>query len=449
MSRTTMLSFYTFILLIFGLASVLDAKSSSGNSVLVILDPARRPDYSIFFNGLQEKGYDLTFRAPKDEAPALIEDDIPSFAHVIFFASDKHFAKDITPQTLVQLLSSNTNLLIALGQKQNLLTSLAPEFSLILPPPGSSLVSYFPERKEPNTVVPIEVPSSSKILSSTSSPVWFSGVPFALGNNPLVFPILTAPAEGFAADSEGSTADALADAADKGGEGLWAGSQLATVAGFQALGGARAAWVGGPELFSDEFAKKEISKGVKSGNQQAAADIAAWTFQENLVLRIDSTTHHLVNTSFPKEHYTTNDIVEFVAQISRYNPSKDKWEPFSGIDDLQLEFTMLDPHIRTALPAVRGSSGKYAVTFRVPDRHGVFKFVVDYKRKGWTHLHSSTTVPVVPPRHDGYPRFLSAAWPYYVGAISTSVGFFLFSALYLAGDARETNLKKTKGGKAQ
>jgi len=48
-----MLSFYTFILLIFGLASVLDAKSSSGNSVLVILDPARRPDYSIFFNGLQ------------------------------------------------------------------------------------------------------------------------------------------------------------------------------------------------------------------------------------------------------------------------------------------------------------------------------------------------------------------------------------------------------------
>lgn len=121
---------------------------------------------------------------------------------------------------------------------------------------------------------------------------------------------------------------------------------------------------------------------------------------------------------------------------------------------------MLDPHIRTALPPVQGKPGKYSVTFRAPDRHGVFKFVIDYKRKGygfsmclktsthepfssWTHLHSSTTIPVVPPRHDGYERFLSAAWPYYAGAISTSLGFFIFSAIWLAGDIREN--KKGKG----
>jgi oligosaccharyltransferase complex subunit beta len=65
----------------------------------------------------------------------------------------------------------------------------------------------------------------------------------------------------------------------------------------------------------------------------------------------------------------------------------------------------------------------------------------------WTHLHSSTTVPVVPPRHDEYPRFLSAAWPYYTGAISTSVAFLLFSALWLAGD--DTDLRKKKGLKTE
>lgn len=43
---------------------------------------------------------------------------------------------------------------------------------------------------------------------------------------------------------------------------------------------------------------------------------------------------------------------------------------------------MLDPHIRTALPPVPGKPGQYEVSFRVPDRHGVFKFVIDYKRKG-------------------------------------------------------------------
>lgn len=52
---------------------------------------------------------------------------------------------------------------------------------------------------------------------------------------------------------------------------------------------------------------------------------------------------------------------------------------------MQLEFTMLDPHVCTALPPKTGKSAKegtYETTFRVPDRHGVFKFVIDWKRKG-------------------------------------------------------------------
>jgi Oligosaccharyltransferase 48 kDa subunit beta len=49
--------------------------------------------------------------------------------------------------------------------------------------------------------------------------------------------------------------------------------------------------------------------GEKSGNEQLVHDIATWTFQENLVLRIDSTTHHLVNETVPREHYTVNDNI--------------------------------------------------------------------------------------------------------------------------------------------
>ena len=144
----------------------------------------------------------------------------------------------------------------------------------------------------------------------------------------------------------------------------------------------------------------------------------------------------------------------YTAYISAYDPETASWKPYSDITDMQLEFTMLDPHIRITLPPVAGEPGKYQVQFRAPDRHGVFKFVVDWRRKGYVHVHpnftnvtdrfirfsflqTATTVPVVPPRHDQYPRFLSAAWPYYAGAISTSVGFFLFAALWLAGDVRE------------
>lgn len=173
------------------------------------------------------------------------------------------FAKDITPQSLVSLLNLKTNLIIALSTKQNLFSSLASEFYLILPPPGTPLISYFPKRNEPATLIPIS-PSTqdkaTKILSKDLPPVWFSGVPMSLGNNPLLVPILHAPAESFASEVDGGTADAVVDAADRGGEGLWAGSQLSVVTGFQTMNGARVTWVGGVDVFSDELAQKEVSK---------------------------------------------------------------------------------------------------------------------------------------------------------------------------------------------
>ncbi|KIJ94542.1 hypothetical protein K443DRAFT_110260 [Laccaria amethystina LaAM-08-1] len=442
-----MLSFRGLFWLLSGLVALVNSKSSAGDSVLVVVEPNHRDNYSIFFDGLKEQGYELTFRQPKEDGPLIIQDDVPNFSHVILFASEtKNLGKDITPQSLVHLLSLNTNILVALSTKQTQLSSLATEFSLILPPPGTPLVSYFPERQDSASLIPVAI-TANPVVSKDLPPVWFSGVPQALGSNPHLVPILRAPPQSFASEIDGGSADALVEAAEKGGEGLWAGSQLSLVTGFQTLTGSRITWVGGVSLFNDELAQKEVAKGVKSGNAQFAREVAAWTFQESQVLRIDRVEHHLVNVTEPKEQYTNNDNIVYTAYISKYDVKTSSWKPYSGLTELQLEFTMLDPFIRTALPPVAGSPGKYSVTFRAPDRHGVFKFVIDYKRKGWTHLHSSTTVAVVPPRHDGYPRFLSAAWPYYAGAISTSIGFFLFSALWLGGEVRE--IKKGKGSKAE
>ncbi|KAH0584491.1 Dolichyl-diphosphooligosaccharide--protein glycosyltransferase 48 kDa subunit [Termitomyces sp. J132] len=441
-----MVQLRSLFLLVVSLATCLYARSSTGDSVLVVVEPNRQDDYSLFFDGLKEQGYELTFRAPKAEGPLVIEHDVPNFAHVILLASEtKNFAKDITPQSFVQLLGKKTNLIIALSSKQTPMSSLAAEFSLTLPPPGTPLVSYFPEREESPQVIPVSVQANS-IVSSNINPVWFSGVPHSIGNNPMIVPILRAPEESFASETDGGSPDSLVDAAERGGEGLWAGSQLSLVTGFQTLDNSRVTFVGGVNVFSDEFAQKEISKGLPSGNAAFARDVAAWTFQETNVFRIESTTHHRVNATEPPEQYTTNDRLVYNAYISKYDSKTSTWVPYPEIRDLQLEFTMLDPHVRTALLPVSSNPGKYSATFRVPDRHGVFKFVINYKRKGLTYLTSSMTVPVVPPRHDGYPRFLSAAWPYYTGAISTSIAFFLFSALWLAGDSRE---KKAKGHKAE
>ena len=223
-----------------------------------------------------ERGYELTYRSPKDVTPAVIEDDIPSFAHVIIFAPESKstwkgsknadlsltlwsaFASDITPQSLVTLLVGKTNLLLALGQKATPITSLATEFSLTLPPPGTPLISHFPKRDEPASEVLLTVPKSHPFLSANTV-VYFSGVSHVIGNNPLLVPMLHAPPESFAAESTSDEgADALVDAAEKGGEGLWAGSSMGVVTGFQTKDNARVTFVGGVSLFSDVFARKEL-----------------------------------------------------------------------------------------------------------------------------------------------------------------------------------------------
>lgn len=194
---------------------------------------------------------------------------------------------------------------------------------------------------------------SFSVLSSDIGKIWFSGTGFALSSNPLLFPILRAPAESFVGDlndASGLVSDSLADSSEKGGEGLWAGSSIAVVAGFQTLVGrgtghgtdagsgldqqARVAWVGGASLFSDEFAKKEVvekvhqERGMKvvanpSGNKQAALDIAGWAFQETGVLRIDEVSHHKFNETGEVEMYTTNDqIVRLYVQQHQIYSSK-------------------------------------------------------------------------------------------------------------------------------
>ena len=66
-------------------------------------------------------------------------------------------------------------------------------------------------------------------------------------------------------------------------------------------------------LIYQEVSESYFCRGVKSGNEKFSRDIAAWTFQESLVLRIDRTEHHRVNTTEPLEQYTTNDqLVSFV-----------------------------------------------------------------------------------------------------------------------------------------
>ena len=44
-----------------------------------------------------ERGYELTFRSPKNDTPSILQDDIPTFNHIILFAPDTKCEKFAHP----------------------------------------------------------------------------------------------------------------------------------------------------------------------------------------------------------------------------------------------------------------------------------------------------------------------------------------------------------------
>lgn len=119
--------------------------------------------------------------------------------------------------------------------------------------------------------------------------------------------------------------------------------------------------------------------------------------------------------------------------------SWDKWTPFTvpAGDDLQIEFSMLSPFHRLPLHVVpeqtTDDAAVYAASFTLPDQHGIFNFLIDYKRPFLTYLDEKITVSVRHMAHDEWPRsyVISGAWPWITGIGATVTGWLAFCALWM------------------
>ncbi len=101
-------------------------------------------------------------------------------------------------------------------------------------------------------------------------------------------------------------------------------------------------------------------------------------------------------------------------------------------NDIQLEFIKLDPHYRIFLN--HSGKGQYEAHFKAPDTLGVFKFKISYVRYGFTNIEEEAIVSVIQFRHDEFPRFLKAAYPYYYNIYIMMAAGFLFIVFFLYSD---------------
>lgn len=129
----------------------------------------------------------------------------------------------------------------------------------------------------------------------------------------------------------------------------------------------------------------------------------------------------------------------------------DSWVPYvlPEEDALQLEITMLDPYHRVNLLPVdtTADATTYSLTVTLPEKHGIFNYMVNYKRPFLTNLEEKRTVTLRHVAHDEWPRSyaISSSWPWLTGLFATCAGFVAFCALWMySAPEKQTTTKKTQ-----
>ncbi|KAJ5913011.1 hypothetical protein N7504_001894 [Penicillium tannophilum] len=453
-------------LLVSAFAAAVNALSSSGSRLLVVLDDTTdKSAYSILWSDLEGRGYDLSFESPKSDKLSLFEHGERAYDHLLILPpKSKGLGPNLTPKNILDFMNQDGNIILALSGKastSSAISSLLLEVDIHLSNDRSAVViDHFNydtiSAAEKHDVLLLERPGPLR----PDVKAFFDGegvlalphvAPQTLGSNSqLIAPILRAPATAYAYNpkEEMPSPDDIEAT----------GSQLNVVSAVQALNSARFVVLGSVEALEDQWfsgsVKAPNGKKVPTVNREFAKQLTGWAFKETGILKVGKIEHHLATDGEvaaedmnPKIYRVKNETV-FNIEISEY--SYDKWVPFEvpAEDELQLEFTMLSPFHRLALkPTVRTeTSAVYSTQFTTPDQHGIFSFRVDYKRPFLTNIEEKHEVTVRHFAHDEYPRSwaITGGWVWIAGLWSVIGGFLAFVVVWLYSAPVADKVKKTQ-----
>lgn len=400
---------------------------ANADRVLVLVDnPSIRNTHSIFLKSLEERGHQVTISMADDANLSLISYGESNYDHLIIFApSVEEFGGSINVAEITKFIDIGGNVLLAGGPNVgDAVRDLVTEVGFEVDEDKTEVIdhhNFYPQLDNGHHTT-IVVPASNLINSKlivgnkdSLNSILYRGV--ALISNPsnnLRLEILTAPTTAFSFIP--------ATVVDEYPAAI--GRSTVLVGAIQARNNARVVVTGSLDMFADEFINAVVGT-AKSGNLNFVTSLSQWVLKEVGVLRVESVQHHKIGETKPPTEYTIMEDVFYEINIQELQNGQ--WVPFQG-KDVQLEFVRIDPFVRTTL---KNKNGKLSTVFKVPDVYGVFKFLVDYRRVGYTHLYNVQQVSVRPLTHTQYERFSICAYPYYVSAFSMMLGVFLFSFVFL------------------
>lgn len=430
-----------------------------GKRTLVMVDNMDiQATHSKFFGDLEGRGHELSFILSSDTDAELLKYGDYLYDNIVSMAPMSDDLAFSTEQ-LIAFLDAGGNILMVSGAVDGddgvvvgtTARQLGDSCGVDLDEDGTAVLDHFANANGDSASVKL---SASRVLAlervvgaecveaaaknDGKAHLLFRGVGAAVApDNILALKVVTGNPTTYSAIQDGST-EVYPQSA---------GSDSLLVVAVQARNNARITFSGSLDLFSDAYF---TAKGAL--NQPFSAGLSAWTFGERGVLRATNVRHmrsdgtqpevqlherelgDLPPTLFPDPEiarstlvYAVEEHVTYAVDIEEWDGSA--WSPFKG-EDVQLEFVMLNPYQRVALQAPGGSK-TFQTTFQIPDVYGIFKFHVMYRRPGLTTLTLNTQVSVRPFRHNEYPRFLLAAYPYYTGAFAVMAGFLTFSLFFM------------------
>lgn len=327
---------------------------------------------------------------------------------------------------LLEFVEKGGNLLLAVDSTASETTrELASELGVDIEPSGNSVVDHFDHwtgDASHHTVLASSFLPSKALWGSSApqAPVIFNGIGMSVSPDSSMAKLaLWAGPSSYSATAAPLPQDHVS----------LAGQQVGLAAIVQTRSAARVAVIGSLDALSDDVYSRRISATsgeVQAGNADFGASIAAWLLHQRGLLRFGEFQHHRVGELHPPQAYTIKDNLHFEVQIEELVDSE--WQPYRA-SDVQLDFTMLDPHVRVFLQ--HDQQGIFSTEFQVPDVYGVFKYVIDYAAPAYNAISLSKQIPVRPFKHTEFERFLSPAYPYYASGVTTMLAFLVLTVVCL------------------
>jgi oligosaccharyltransferase complex subunit beta len=365
--------------------------------------------HSAFINMIKSHSHQVDFMLGSEYANLIKDGKITHNNIIVLSPSFEAFNPKL--KQFFEANSSNNIMMFADYVNNYNFRFIARELGVDISPPNTMLAGT-PYISDPYVFTSQNLIDAPVIATPAPSGIAFQGTGLKLDeSNPYVFSILSA---------SDNTCNNLMKEVNSIKDIIECGSQITLVAGYQSLYNNRAVISGSLQMCSNQFMLPEI---FPTSNYKFCKELVDWVFKESGNVQIQNIEHRKPGQEKFPDVYKINEETAYSFDFLEWDKESGAWKAYDD-NSIQMEFVMLYPYVRENMQHIGGNS-TYFTKFSIPNKIGVFKYKVGFRRIGYMNLNVSTQVSVRPYGINELDRFYPSAYPYYGSIFVVMLGFVI------------------------